>query len=349
MTYRVDYRQYRRPFRRPIHTHHGLWTERKGLILRLTNRDGHIGLGEIAPLPNFGSESLAQAVEWCQSLEGRCTADTIRSIPTNLPACQFGFESAEHMITVSPPSSPIIPHPVSVVYCRLLPTGKSALTAWKPFYAQGDRTFKWKIGVDPIQTELALFNTLVYQLPPDVTVRLDANGGLSWDEAAQWLSVCDRLISMAPSIRPSPPIEFLEQPLPPTQFDPLLQLSRHYQTPIALDESVATLAQLQDCYQRGWRGVVVMKAAIAGYPSRIREFCRTHQLDVVWSSVFETAIARRYILDHLVPSISDNRAISHPKRAVGFGVQHYFADTVIDESGTHRDDLNSLFDHRNPS
>jgi len=51
-------------------------------------------------------------------------------------------------------------------------------------------------------------------------------------------------------------IEFLEQPLPVAQFDAMLELSDRYSTQLALDESVATLDQLQASYQQGWRGIL---------------------------------------------------------------------------------------------
>ncbi|WP_208734626.1 hypothetical protein, partial [Corallococcus praedator] len=88
-------------------------------------------------------------------------------------------------------------------------------------------------------------------------------------------------------------------------------------TPIALDESVATIVQLQSCYAQGWRGIFVVKAAIAGFPSRLRQFIQSQKLDVVWSSALETSIARRYIETHLIRS---------PDRALGTGVSHLFAD-----------------------
>lgn len=353
MIYQVTYRPYRRPFRQPLRTHHGTWSEREGIVLRLTDIHGHVGFGEIAPLPTFGSESLAQALVWCASLNGQCSSATLDSIPAHLPACQFGFEAAVDGIAIA--NSSHAPNSAEAAYCRLLPTGPLALDAWKQVYRQGDRTFKWKIGVAPIQTELAVFEKLIHQLPVDVNLRLDANGGLSDQEAHEWLTVCDRLRSVGQAMTT---IELIEQPLPPNQFESLLQLSQEYQTPIALDESVGTFTQLQTCYQLGWRGIVVIKPAIAGYPSRVREFCRAHHLDVVWSSVFETAIARRYILDYLVPSVYGQTAYhqsadSMPKRALGFGTQQYlddsyfddgyFGDSLASELGPHHDDLNALF------
>jgi len=40
----------------------------------------------------------------------------------------------------------------------------------------------------------------------------------------------------------------------------------------------------------------VIKAAIAGSPSRLRQFCREHEIDAVFSSVFETAIGTQAAL-----------------------------------------------------
>jgi O-succinylbenzoate synthase len=112
-------------------------------------------------------------------------------------------------------------------------------------------------------------------------------------------------------------VEFLEQPLPPGQFDAMLEMRTRYSTPIALDESVATLTQLEECYQRGWRGVFVIKAAIAGSPKRLRQFCQDYNIDAVFSSVFESAIARQAALQLAAE-------LSNPNRAVGFGVNHWF-------------------------
>jgi o-succinylbenzoate synthase len=151
----------------------------------------------------------------------------------------------------------------------------------------------------------------VTDLPAQAELRLDANGGLNWEESNLWLQKCDRY-----------GVEFLEQPLPPNQFDTMLQLSHQYQTPIALDESVATIEQLERCYELGWRGIFVVKAAIAGSPSRLRAFCQNQAIDIVWSSVFETAIAQRYIQNYLIPSISTK------ERAIGFGVNHWFNDNL---------------------
>ena len=314
MQYQFDFRAYQRPFKHPLSTSHGKWDVREGIILRLIDETGQVGWGEIAPISWFGSETLEQAWDFCQQLPSEISTETIFSIPAELPACQFGFESAWEwgIGNSSPlPLSPSLPLPSSpksqLAYSYLLPAGDAALDSWQTPWNQGSRTFKWKIGVTQIEDELKVFDQLVQVLPASTQLRLDANGGLSLQQAHQWLRGSDE----------AGIVEFLEQPLTPKQFDEILEMSSQYSTPIALDESVATLDQLEVCYQRGWRGIFVIKAAIAGSPKRLRHFCQKHDIDMVLSSVFETAIARQAALQLAAE-------LSHRNRAVGFGVNHWF-------------------------
>ncbi|MEW5855843.1 MAG: o-succinylbenzoate synthase [Cyanobacteriota bacterium] len=417
MQYRFEFRPYRRRFVRPLQTSHGNWDIREGIILRLTDENGQVGWGEIAPLSWFGSETLEQALSFCRQQPEEITADTIFSIPAALPACQFGFESAwediSHFqdkanLTPLPPfpareggelkapfqpkkfipfpspcsygvhtsllelASPVLipPTPLkkggnkvkvplfkgdlggsinllplnkrcvyTVAPCRgglgrggeelgerfnesltreysysgLLPAGEAALSQWQTLWNQGYRTFKWKIGVYPIADELKIFQLLTQTLPEGAKLRLDANGGLSYEQANLWLWTCDNVKAEELPVE----IEFLEQPLPVTQFQGMAELSMCYATAIALDESVATIDQMEAAYREGWRGIFVIKPCIAGSPSRLRQFCQQHEIDAVFSSVFETAIGRQAALKLAAE-------LSRHNRAVGFGINHWF-------------------------
>ncbi|MEO1132828.1 MAG: o-succinylbenzoate synthase [Cyanobacteria bacterium J06639_1] len=300
--YQLEFRSYRRPFRQPLITSHGLWAAREGIIVRLTASDGRMGWGEIAPLPDFGSERLEAALLCCDRLFPTVTPEAILEIPENLPACTFAFVSALTELTVA------LPPPLDLPQSGLLPAGEAALEAWPLLWAEGKRTFKWKIAVGAWRDELAVLETLRDALPDEAALRLDANGGLTWDIACEWLTVCDRLN-----------IEYVEQPLPVDYFDDLLRLSDRFQTPIALDESAGTVQQMESCYRRGWRGIFVIKPAIAGCPVRLREFCQTHDIDAVFSSVLGTSIAREAGL-RLAADLA-------PNRAAGFGVEQWFRES----------------------
>jgi o-succinylbenzoate synthase len=316
MQYQFNFCPYKRRFIRPLQTNHSIWDIREGIIIHLVSKMGNTGSGEIAPIPWFGSENIEQVLEFFQQLPSQISEEMIFSIPDRLPACKFGFESALEMVNggleIENKSSPD-----SLEFCALLPAGVTVLDAWKPLWEKGYRTFKWKISVHPIVEEITIFESLVQSLPKGAKLRLDANGGLSYDEANLWLFTCDRI--MANSITNSLDIEFIEQPLPESKFEEMLELGGCYGTKIALDESVATLQQLETCYQNGWRDIFVIKPGIIGSPSRLRKFCQQYQIDAVFSSVFETDIGRNAAL-----RLADE--LSLHKRAVGFGINHWFKE-----------------------
>ncbi|MGF1542556.1 MAG: o-succinylbenzoate synthase [Pleurocapsa sp.] len=296
------FKSYQRPFPQPLHTHHGVWRVREGVIITLEDDTGNTAYGEIAPIPWFGSETVDSALEFCQQLGDSINLQDIVQISDRLPACQFAFESAgeslvqQYQIDFA-----------SLNYCSLLPAGEAALTALKNldvFQTEKNLTFKWKIGVISLTEEIEILKQLVEALPPSAKLRLDANGGLHLSQARKLLTVTENI----------PAIEFIEQPLSPEYFTEMLTLSGEHSTTLALDESVANLDSLEKCFTAGWQGVFVLKAAIMGYPSRLRQFCRDRSIDAVFSSVFETEIGRQAVLNLAVELNNSDRAVgfSHP-------------------------------------
>ena len=305
-----QFRVYQRPLLRPLQTHHRLWQIREGIIIRLEAEDGRIGWGEIAPLPEFGSETLSAAILFCQSLENPLSINSIFSIPEQFPACQFAFESALEDLSIENQSIELEPKN----YSYLLPTGAAVFPCLDDILAANQtNTYKWKIGVNSLKQELNLFEKLITRLPREIKLRLDANGGLSITDSRIWLKIADE----------SKIIEFIEQPLPPSQWLEMLQLSQDFTTGIALDESVANLRQIEECYQQGWRGIFVIKPAITGSIQGLRNLWGKYPLDLVFSSVLETNIGRKSAL---------RLAQEYPskERALGFGVQQWFNDSDPD-------------------
>jgi O-succinylbenzoate synthase len=368
MFYQFEFRTYQRKFKRPLRTSHGIWDIRSGIILRLVGENNRIGWGEIAPLGWFGSETFEQALDFCHQLPANLSSEMIFAISAQLPACQFGFESAVSNEQNSPPPAPPcqggekaqlptsqfgfesavsndknspLPAPPwqggeksknlthlcqeeekrLSQYSGLLPAGETALQALQALWLEGYRTFKWKIGVAAIEQELKIFQQLIQVMHnlcdrESAFLRLDANGGLSYSQARTWLEACDK-VKATPDF--SADIEFLEQPLPVTQFQEMVELNAIYATAIALDESAANLDRIQECYSQGWRGIFVIKPAICGSPSQLRKFCQTHNIDAVFSSVFETQIGRQ-------AALSLARELSPNNRALGFGTDCWFDD-----------------------
>ena len=321
MKYGLSYRSYARPFRRPLITAHGVWSVREGIVIELRSSSQFgVGSGEIAPLPWFGSETQAEALEFCRSWSGTIDDAAIDTIPEHLPACQFAFESARSALrSTRSPRVPPIESRDPLPICQLLPAGSACLTAIDTLTPDGShhrtyKTYKWKIGTTSMESELEVLQALLDRLPARSNLRLDANGGLSLQQAQCWLDMCDRLNQSSQPDHPQ--IEFIEQPLPPSHWSDLVQLSHQFAIPIALDESIATLSQLHTAHARGWRGIYVIKPAIIGSPQRLRSFCREHQLDTVFSSVFETAIGRD-------AGLRLAQELQTRDRAVGYGLEDW--------------------------
>jgi len=308
VTRRLAYRRYRLPFRDALRTAHGPWQERKGLLVRVENAAGRPGFGEVAPLPEFGTETLAEAETALAGL-GRVVDDaTLAKVPERLGGVRFALASALAAETVDPPGA------ARLAVARLLPAGRSAFAVADRAAAEGFVAFKWKVGVARLEDELAILDDLLARLPGGARLRLDANGAWTSRQAGRWLERCaDR------------PIEFIEQPVAPGNDDTLRGLAADFPTPLALDESVTGLASLRRWLDRGWPGVVVVKPALAGAPADVLVLLEARRADVVFSSAFETAVGRRAALEMALRHRS-----RQPARALGFGAGPLFGDTRFD-------------------
>ncbi|MEM1427362.1 MAG: o-succinylbenzoate synthase [Cyanobacteria bacterium P01_H01_bin.130] len=313
----LETRYYRRPFKSPLRTAHGLWSVREGIIVRLTTEDQRVGWGEIAPLPWFGTETLAAALAWLASLDDAIAWNELGMVGDKLPCCQFALGCARWMLETRGALGEGAIALKSSRVAGLMPAGIAVLQAWQALYARGHRTLKWKVTGQA--GELDIFSALLAALPSDVILRLDANGGLSRSLARDWLTCCDGL--------PPGRIECFEQPLPPEDFQGLQALSQEFRTPLALDESVATVGQLQGLAAAGWSDLVVVKPAIAGAPQRFFGAPPEAQTPVLqpWlgqfsgivvSSVFETPVGQWGAL-RLASRLGD--------RALGFGTEAWLA------------------------
>lgn len=338
VTHRLEFRRYRLPFGRTVRTAHGPWAEREGLLVRLEDAAGRTGYGEVAPIPWFGTETLAEAEHALGKLGGAADATSLEKIAERHGCVRFALAAALTMVERADPCLPASSGPRRVgddapcpgdagttrlPVAALLPAGKAALAAADQALENGFVALKWKVGVLEVADELVVLDDLLARLPAHAKLRLDANGAWTSRQAGRVLERCA-----------ARPIEFVEQPcfaeaVPGAAqqeriADALLGLANDYPTPIALDESVAGLASLRWWLERGWPGVLVVKPALAGAPAEVLALLAQHRADVVFSSAFETAVGRQAAL-----RLAFQFAGRQP-RALGFGVVPLFADGRID-------------------
>ncbi len=298
------------------------------MVVRLEDEAGRVGFGEVAPIPWFGTATLAEVEAVLEKLGDTLDAASIERIDERHGCLQFALAAAmteAGRIVLNPPGSakarrvkdsapylsPVVTERLPVA--MLLPAGKAALAAADQARSDGFVAFKWKVGVLSAADEKALLDDLLGRLPDGAKLRLDANGAWTTRQAARWLDRCAER-----------PIEFVEQPVAPEDVDALTGLAGDYPTKLALDESVAGLPSLRTWLERGWPGVLVVKPALMGMPASVLALLARHKADVVFSSALETAVGQRAAL-----RMAFQFKGAQP-RALGFGVTPLFKDGRFD-------------------
>lgn len=285
---RLRWRPYRFRLPRAMVTSQGAWRERRGWLLRLEAADGRLGWGEAvaAPEPAGGPADLAAAIAALPAaLERRALEALLPRQPAPL-ACALGMALAELDGLGSCGRGGWRSAPPSAL---LLPAGEAALPALAealPAAAAAGHapTLKWKVAAASDALERRLLETLLQDLPAQGRLRLDANGGWDRSTAAAW----------ARRLAAEPRLDWLEQPLPPTDWPGLEALVQ--QLPVALDESLRGPGGAGAAAP--WPGWQVRRPLLEGDPRPLLAALEAGTPRLMLSTALETGIGRR-LVDHL--------------------------------------------------
>lgn len=207
----ADWLPYCLTLRRPWQTSRGTFNERHGRLRRLTTDDGRTGWGDCAPLPEFGIDEAA------------ATAFAEESAALDLAAQRAGLPLAAWLSGRAPLASVAVNAsfgPISTVDRDSL---AQAVTA-------GFTVAKLKVGVAPVDDEIAALHRLAATLPPTLHLRLDANRAWPLAAARRFVAACAGL-----------PIDGLEEPLADPDPASLASLQAAAPFPLAIDESIHLL------------------------------------------------------------------------------------------------------------
>jgi o-succinylbenzoate synthase len=282
------------PFRRPFITASGMWLERELWLLRLTDADGRVGLGE-AVLDGDATEVMEtllaalvrEAVEAASAgdLPGR---DDLELHGTPGRALHAALEAARRDLDGTPPA------PVEEagngaaegigVNATLPSLGPDAIAeAASQAVEAGFGTLKLKGGAER-ESEVLVDRIAAVRraVGPDVRLRLDVNG--AWD-----LGTAEERIEAVARFD----LEYVEQPLPPGDTDGLVELRRQVRVPLAADESVESVRAARELVEAGAVDTLVVKLARVGGPAaamEIAELAAARGIEVVMSNLFETGV-----------------------------------------------------------
>lgn len=225
-------------FKQPAGTSRGVYTERKSWIIELADGE-RTGIGECAPLPGLSCDDIPDYEKTLRALcdkfeqEGQIDYNLMRPYPSML----FGLETALLSFLRSE----------GVEEWRLFNNafsrGERGIPinglVWMGSYdemmqrieeklSQGYRCIKLKIGAIDFDKELDMVRSIRERFSSkELQIRLDANGGFSYDEALYKMELLSQYA-----------VHSIEQPIKAKQWAFMADLCRESPLPIALDEEL---------------------------------------------------------------------------------------------------------------
>ncbi|MFL5624253.1 MAG: o-succinylbenzoate synthase, partial [Ktedonobacteraceae bacterium] len=273
----VQWHNYRLPFLNSFTTAHGVMAVREGIIVQITTECGISGIGEIAPLPAFGSKSLTDTHSLLPALAARLHKKTLaealnllyaegkvgtKGASTRSALCgleialldAIGKAEGCRVCTLLSPSgtAPRATVPVNAVIGAPAP-GAATATA-REARKNGYRCVKLKVGLGgSIHEEIERVAAVRDAIGPAMHLRLDANEGWNLEEAIAILSRCVLYN-----------IQYVEQPLRAHDLTGMHTLRQTVSVPIAVDEALHSLESAQLILDNEAADVFVIKPQLAG-------------------------------------------------------------------------------------
>lgn len=295
-------------------------TSRRGIVLALHDRAGHIGLGEASPLPGWSPDTLetcAQALAAIRDSLPFSERDPqgwpVLPCLDGSPAARFAFETAfadlwaqthyeqsgERLGVAQLLGGAM--GGASIPLNALVTSVDEAQAAVRA----GFSTLKLKIGDPDPAAEQTLLQQVRTAVPRDIALRVDANGAYGLATARNRLHALSDLH-----------LEFVEQPVAAGSSD-FLQLS-HSPVPLAADESLLFPHERSALLAGRHAAVWVIKPALSGLRAARDLAClaQQHGIDVVITHLFDGPLALR---------AAQALALSLPKRPRACGLAWHAA------------------------
>ncbi|MCK5214220.1 MAG: o-succinylbenzoate synthase [Candidatus Omnitrophica bacterium] len=275
------------------------FASRDGLIIQMTDDEGHVGLGEIAPLPGFSPETLneaeAQTIKLKVRLEGEDIPDNIDRLDGTLrnwlnyykllPSVQCGIEAAcltlKARETGKSLARLINDNAEQIINVNGLLYGdeQNILRQAKQMREAGFRTIKVKIGHLTVKKAAQLVRMLGEETHEQALIRLDVNQAWNYEQALEFAGTVGLMT-----------IEYIEEP-----FKDIKKIPEFYERtmiPVALDESLLTRS-LDDIRHIDGIDVLVLKPTILGGLEKtwqIAQFAHVIGLKAVITSSFDSSL-----------------------------------------------------------
>lgn len=294
----LTYSPYNLKFIKPFETSKGIINERKGFIIQLKSSSGKKGIGDAAPLPEFGSEKFIDDESALKNIKLRFKLDLalIENNITNillpyekLPALRHGLEQAlinlickekNYSLNELFNKSSQKEIKVNAVIGFLSP--KESADAASKFIVEGFQTLKVKVGRELFDEDLKCLKEIRKAVGNKIKIRVDANSKWKLSESVNNLNKLESLN-----------LEYIEQPV--KSLKDFIELSRKTSIPLAADESIKTEKDAKNFISKKTASVLILKPMMLGgiIPTlNIIRLAEENGIEVVISSSFESVIGR---------------------------------------------------------
>jgi len=278
-------RPYELPLRAPLRIGDIELRERKGWLICARDSEGGEGWGDVAPLPGLSRESGGEVEHALQMLVAARSGVDPRAVPWPVmpSSVQCGLEMALYQLgrpdALPPLMEGLIPWRNPLPVSGLLREGENLEAEAERMRREGYRTVKIKVGRADVEQDIARVHRFAGIAGRDVALRLDANRGWTFDEAAH----------AAAALRDIP-VEYFEEPL--REPARLMEWQRLTGAPLALDETLMELAP-EELVKYAGLTAVVLKPTVLGGLSRALAFAHTAlclRAYPVISAVYESGV-----------------------------------------------------------
>jgi o-succinylbenzoate synthase len=294
----LTYTPYTTKLKKPFETSNTTITNREGFILILKSEMKYLGIGEAAPLPEFGSETFEEDEKALENFNLKLRIDLgniEKSIKENLkdydnlPSLKCGLELAILKLLCSEKKTSIPAllkrdYPEFIFVNGVL--GFTPITEVKKtatdFVKEGLKTIKIKVGRDDFKKDLNTIKEIRNAAGKGIKIRIDANAKWDKDEAIEHLNELEQYN-----------IEYAEQPV--KDLDDFLFLKGKTKIPLAADESIRSMKDAKGFVNNKAVSFLILKPMMLGgiLPTlKIADFAKEHGIQTIVTSSFESVIGR---------------------------------------------------------
>ncbi|MDT3435299.1 o-succinylbenzoate synthase [Haloarcula sp. 1CSR25-25] len=293
------------PLSSPLATARGTISRRSGFVVRYDHR-GEAGVGEATPLPGW-----TESVEDCRSgladaaavaADGGHTDVLLSLDAASVPAARHGFATALLDADARADGVPLYRWFESDRHCDSVPVnatvgdGSPAETADAVERAveAGYDCCKLKVGTRTVDEDVERVRTVRERVGDEVTLRADANGAWSRDQAGD---AFDRLAPLA--------VAYVEQPLPADDLAGHAAL-RGTDVDVALDESLVG-RRVDSVLDADAADVLILKPMVLGGPGNAHTLAlraREQGVEPVVTTTIDGVVARLAAL-HVAAAVPD--------------------------------------------